>query len=139
MKSTPGLSGFNILRKSRVLAPEKSATRPRIAMPNAGNGPVDFKLSKGYVARILVEIKKSSNSDLLNGFEKQLPEYEKSEATFESIYLIVRVTESDSSINNVIALRAKKLAEGRKAPEIVVVDARKKESASKQKRKKRRS
>ena len=60
--------------------------------PNAGNGPVDFKLSKGYTARILVEVKKSSNSDLLNRFEKQLPAYEKSEATFESIYLIVRVT-----------------------------------------------
>ena len=37
--------------------------------PNAGNGRVDFKLSKGYTARVLVEVKKSSNSDLLNGFE----------------------------------------------------------------------
>ena len=47
--------------------------------PNAGNGPVDFKLSRGYAARVLVEVKKSSNSDLLNGFEKQLPQYEKSD------------------------------------------------------------
>jgi hypothetical protein len=29
---------------------------------NAGNGPVDFKLSIGYKGRILVEVKKSSNS-----------------------------------------------------------------------------
>jgi hypothetical protein len=107
--------------------------------PNAGNGPVDFKLSSGYVARILVEVKKSSNSDLLNGFEKQLPEYEKSEATFESIYLIIRVAESESRINRVIALRDRKIADHKRAPGIFVVDARKKESASKHGRKKRRT
>jgi hypothetical protein len=42
-------------------------------------------LSSGYASRILVELKKSSNSALLNAFEQQLPEYEKSEATNESI------------------------------------------------------
>jgi len=82
--------------------------------PNAGNGPVDFKLSSGYKARLLVEIKKSSNSDLVNGFEKQLPDYEKSEATNESVYLIVRVTEQDSAIKSVIALREKKVKAGKK-------------------------
>ncbi len=103
--------------------------------PNAGNGPVDFKLSKGYTARVLVEVKKSSNSDLLNGFEKQLPEYEKSEATDESVYLVVRVAEGEASIKNVLALRDKRRAEGKKVPDIFVVDGRKKESASKHKRK----
>jgi hypothetical protein len=107
--------------------------------PNAGNGPVDFKLSKGYTARILVEVKKSSNSDLLHGFEKQLPEYEKSEATFESIYLIVRVAESESRIKKVISLRDSKVAELKRVPEIFVVDGRKKKSASKRAGKQRRA
>jgi len=102
--------------------------------PNAGNGPVDFKLSAGYNARVLVEIKKSSNSDLLNGFEAQLPEYEKSESTDESVYLIVRVTEGDSGIRSVLALREKKLKAGQKVPDIFVVDARKKVSASKRRK-----
>jgi hypothetical protein len=104
--------------------------------PNAGNGPVDFKLSSGYKGRMLVEVKKSSNSHLLNGFEKQLPEYEKSEATDESVYLVIRVTQGDSAIKNVLALRDKKTKEGKKVPDIFVIDARKKASASKQRKKK---
>lgn len=104
--------------------------------PNAGNGPVDFKLSTGYKGRMLVEVKKSSNSALVRGFEKQLPEYEKSEATDESVYLVLRVTENESAIKSVLALREKKIAEGKKVPDIFVIDARKKASASKQRRKK---
>jgi hypothetical protein len=57
--------------------------------PNAGNGPVDFKLSSGYHARILVEVKKSDNPRLLHGFEIQLPAYENSEASHQSVYLIL--------------------------------------------------
>ena len=98
--------------------------------PNAGNGPVDFKLSVGYKGRVLVEVKKSNNSDLAHGFEKQLPEYEKSEATDVSVYLIVRVTEGDSLIKSVLALKKKQLDEGKKVPEILIVDARKNKSAS---------
>lgn len=99
--------------------------------PNAGNGPVDFKLSTGYKGRLLVELKKSNNSALLHGFEIQLPAYEKSEAADESIYLIIRVGESESTIKDVLALRAKRLTEGKRVPEVIVVDARKKPSASK--------
>ncbi|MGA2356744.1 MAG: hypothetical protein ABSG02_19795 [Terriglobales bacterium] len=107
--------------------------------PNAGNGPVDFKLSKGYSARILVEVKKSSNSDLVNGFVRQLPEYEKSESTDESVYLVVRVTKGDASIKSVMKLRDKRLAEGKKVPAIFVVDGRRKDSASKHRKRSRRS
>jgi hypothetical protein len=99
--------------------------------PNAGNGPVDFKLSAGYNARILVEVKKSINADLLHGFETQLPAYEQSEATQESIYLIMRVSEGESAMKDVLALREKKMEEGKKVPDVVVIDARKKPSASK--------
>lgn len=103
--------------------------------PNAGNGPVDFKLSTGYQGRILVEVKKSSNSDLLNGFQRQLPEYEKSESTDESVYLVVRVTEGDSAIKSLLALRDKKIKAGKKVPDVFVIDARKKASASKHRKK----
>jgi hypothetical protein len=99
--------------------------------PNAGNGPVDFKLSDGYHGRILVELKKSSNPDLLHGFEKQLPAYEKSEATEESIYLILRISDATSAIDNVIALRAQQLKSGKRVPDIVVIDARRVATASK--------
>jgi hypothetical protein len=99
--------------------------------PNAGNGPVDFKLSAGYHARVLVEIKKSNNSDLLHGFDTQLEAYQQSEATQESVYLILRVSEVDNAIKDVLALREKKNAEGLRVPEVIVIDARKMPSASK--------
>jgi len=99
--------------------------------PNAGNGPVDFKLSVGYEGRLLVEIKKSNNPALLHGFETQLDAYQKSEATRESVYLILRVSEKDNAIKDVLALTDKKKAEGLKIPDVVIVDARKVESASK--------
>ncbi len=99
--------------------------------PNAGNGPVDFKLSVGYDGRLLVEIKKSTNSSLLHGFGRQLDAYQKSEATQESVYLILRVSEKENAINDVLALAAKKKAEGLKVPDVVVIDARKVMPASK--------
>ncbi len=107
--------------------------------PNAGNGPVDFKLSVGYGGRMLVEIKKSTNTGLVHGFETQLPAYEESEATEESVYVILRVSQSESSINDVLTLRDKAIRKGHRVPDVVVIDARKLEPASKRgKRRKRR-
>jgi hypothetical protein len=98
---------------------------------NAGNGPVDFKLSIGYKGRILVEVKKSSNSSLLHGFETQLPAYARSEDTEDSLYLIMRVSGSEAAIRDVLELRDKQAAAGKKVPEIVVIDARTRPPASK--------
>ena len=99
--------------------------------PDAGNGPVDFKLSTGYHGRILVEVKKSNNPDLLHGFETQLPAYQDSEGTEESVYLILRVTEGDTGIKNLLALQAARAAEGKKVPQVIVIDARQRPPASK--------
>lgn len=56
---------------------------------NAGRGPVDFKLSRGARARVLVEVKLTSNGQLKHGIEKQLPVYMKQEKTERAIYLII--------------------------------------------------
>ncbi len=40
-----------------------------------GHGPVDFKFSKGAKQKILIEIKLTSNPQLMHGFKKQLPLY----------------------------------------------------------------
>jgi len=99
--------------------------------PNAGNGPVDFKLSGGYKGRVLVEVKKSTNSQLLHGFDVQLDAYQKSEATEESLYLILRVADGQTGIEDVMAVRERKLKEGLRVPDIVVIDARQRPPASK--------
>ncbi len=99
--------------------------------PDSGNGPVDFKLSSGYKGKVLVEVKKSTSSHLIRGFTDQLPAYEKSESTVESVYLILQMSDNDSGIKSVQKIREDKLAEGKKVPTVEVVDARKRPSASK--------
>jgi hypothetical protein len=56
---------------------------------DAGRGPVDFKVSSGFDGKFLVEIKLTSNLQLLHGFEAQLPIYMKAENSFRSIYFII--------------------------------------------------
>lgn len=56
---------------------------------NNGQGPVDFKFSKGSQNKILVEVKLTSNSQLIHGIDKQLPIYMNQENTRKAIYLII--------------------------------------------------
>jgi len=101
--------------------------------PNAGNGPVDFKLSSGYKGRVLVEVKKSNNQKLVHGYEVQLRAYERSESTERSMYLIIRVTETQNLIREVLKRRDEEIKKGKAVPQVVVIDARKALSASKRK------
>lgn len=56
---------------------------------NNGRGPVDFKLSRGSLDKVVVETKLTSNSQLRHGIEKQLPIYMAQEKTKQAIYLII--------------------------------------------------
>ncbi|MBO3652906.1 hypothetical protein [Acinetobacter bereziniae] len=56
---------------------------------DAGRGPVDFKISVGSTAKVLVEVKLTSNNQLAHGFEKQLPIYQKAEKSQKGIYLVL--------------------------------------------------
>lgn len=99
--------------------------------PNGGHGPVDFKISRGYNARVTVEVKYSSNGALSRGFQKQLPDYNRAEKTSFSIYLILQTTKSSTVIKSVEMAAAKGIKEGQRVPHVMVIDARRKPSASK--------
>lgn len=97
-----------------------------------GVGELDFKLSRGFNKKVLIEVKKASNSSLLSGFLKQLPAYEKAERTVDSFYLVIKDKESASSNIKKLLDHKKELDHQRKkCPEIIIVDAIKKPSASK--------
>lgn len=98
---------------------------------DSGRGPVDFKISSGYEARVIVEVKWSSNTRLRHGYETQLEIYGKAESTDRKVFLILQVRDNRSSIEDVEKLRTESLRNGRPAPDIVVADARLKPSASK--------
>ncbi|MBN1452926.1 MAG: hypothetical protein JW963_18050 [Anaerolineales bacterium] len=98
--------------------------------PNAGRGPVDFKISSGYGGRVLVETKLTTNTRLLHGFETQLEEYQKAEKTRYSVYLIIDVDRgSRKRIRELNELVLRQVA-GSRIPEIVFVNGRWKASAS---------
>ncbi|MFA6094613.1 MAG: hypothetical protein WC757_01870 [Candidatus Paceibacterota bacterium] len=97
--------------------------------PNAGLGPVDFSLGTGYESKVLVEIKKSNNKDLENGYKKQIESYQKSEKAFYSFFVVIIVREGTKNPNDLPPQLSsiKKLFEYNKSkniptPELVIID-----------------
>ncbi len=99
---------------------------------NAGRGPVDFKMSKGYRGRVVVEAKLTTNQQLLHGLDVQIEEYKKAEKTQFGVYLVIDVT--GGSATRIAALKKRirvSKASGLRVPEVIFVDAIPKKSASK--------
>jgi hypothetical protein len=98
---------------------------------NAGNGPVDFKLSQGFDSKIVVEVKLSTNDKLVHGYEKQLEIYKRADDTDEGVFLLVDVGRVGNKYAEVQRVRREFLEEHEKASEIWYVDGTQKTSASK--------
>lgn len=98
---------------------------------NAGIGSLDFKVSKGYKAKVNVEIKYSTNTNLVKGFTEQLPAYNRAEKTDTSIYLVVQTMKSSSSIDRLFKISNEARAKGERVPDIFIIDGQKQVSASK--------
>lgn len=96
---------------------------------NMGGGPVDFKFSKGYRARVLVEMKRSSGA-VRHGYEKQLEIYKDATQTQYGIFVIIDYGDLGDKLSYIYDVRRQRLARGESASDIVVIDARKKASAS---------
>lgn len=97
----------------------------------AGRGPVHFKFSSGFKKRILVEIKLSTNTRLVHGYEKQLALYDEAEKPFKSYFLILDVGKLRNKLKDVRFLEEQRKKKGLRTPEIVVVDGAYRKSASK--------
>jgi hypothetical protein len=97
---------------------------------NMGGGPIDFKFSDGYSARVLVEMKKSSGT-VKHGYEKQLEIYKDASRTNYGIFIVMDFGDLSIKLNEIQAIRQRRVGAGQQASEIVVIDATKKASASK--------
>ncbi len=97
-----------------------------------GVGELDFKLSNGFSKKIVIEMKKASSSSLITGYTKQLPAYEKAERTENGFYLVIKDNASaTSNIRKLLNTQLKMSNQGISCPEIIIVDALEKKSASK--------
>lgn len=97
---------------------------------NMGGGPIDFKFSDGYSARVLVEMKRSSGT-VKHGYEKQLEIYKDASRTNYGIYVVMDFGDLSIKLKEIQAIRQMRVDAGEQASEIVVIDASKKVSASK--------
>lgn len=97
---------------------------------DTGSGSVDFKMSAGFAARMLVETKLSTNRRLVHGYETQLEIYRQSEETVKAIYLVVDVGSMGSKDDQLLQIRNDRQSRGEPYSEIVFVDGRRREPAS---------
>ncbi|MCC2955560.1 hypothetical protein LK542_08045 [Massilia sp. IC2-477] len=97
---------------------------------NMGGGPIDFKFSKGYEARVLVEMKRSSGT-VRHGYEKQLEYYKDAAKTFFGIFVVIDYGDLGNKLLTIQKIRSERLDAGEAASDIVVIDATQKKSASK--------
>lgn len=93
-----------------------------------GGGPVDFKFSAGYSARVVVELKKSTGS-VVHGYKNQLKIYK--EASSTGIFVVVDVGGLGNKLKEIQIERDRQIANGEPYSEIFVIDARRRPSASK--------
>ena len=97
---------------------------------DTGIGYVDFKFSKGFSKRVIVEIKLSRNPNLINGFITQLELYKKSEETFSGYYIVIDVGNIGKKLEKLTEIS--NAVTGKKS-DIIYIDAIIKSSASKRK------
>ncbi|EGR4057752.1 hypothetical protein DDM81_06740 [Vibrio cholerae] len=97
---------------------------------NMGGGPIDFKFSDGYNARVLVEMKRSSGT-VRHGYEKQLEIYKDASQTNFGIFVVIDFGDLGGKLTQIHMLRDERLNNHEPASEIIVIDATKKLSASK--------
>lgn len=101
---------------------------------NAGSGPVDFKFSSGSSLRILVEIKKSSNTALVTGYTNQLEIYRRSESTAHAHYVVLDYGSLSPEKKRALeAAHDAARSAGERASKIWYIDASRKLPASKRK------
>lgn len=99
---------------------------------NMGGGPVDFKYSTGYKARVLVEMKRDSGT-VKHGYEKQLEIYKDASRTQFGIFVVMDYGNMKSKLKEIQAIKKAREDSGNQASDIIVIDATKKLSASKRK------
>ncbi|WP_273880400.1 hypothetical protein [Rhizobium binxianense] len=96
---------------------------------NPGGGPVDFRFSKGYTNRVLVEIKLSKGK-VVQGYKTQIGIYQGASNTDSAIFLLINVGKMGQKLVEIQKHRDTQIEAGLATPEIIVVDGRRKRSAS---------
>jgi hypothetical protein len=101
---------------------------------DTGTGQVDFKISKGFNAKVLVEIKLSTNPNLVHGYKTQLETYKRAESTMRAFYIVIDVGRMGKKDRHLMKVRNETSSKGEPLSELLFVDGTLKAPASKRRR-----
>ena len=93
-----------------------------------GRGPVDMKISVGS-DKSICEVKLSSNGQYLHGYETQVEEYGKAECS-ENLFYVLVDTGNSGRVKKILDIHDSNTRQGKKCPELIIVDAKTRKSAS---------
>lgn len=98
---------------------------------DTGTGKIDFKFSRGFNERILVEIKLSTNNKTVPGYTKQLEIYKTSQQTMKAFYVVINVGSMGKKDKRLMDIRNKYRAQKLPLSDLEIIDGVIKPSASK--------
>ena len=98
---------------------------------DTGTGKVDFKFSKGFNQRVLVEIKLSKNPKTVSGYDTRLEIYKKSQESMKAFYVVIDVGLMGKKQEKLIAKRNEASKRGDPLSELEFIDGLLKPPASK--------
>ena len=89
---------------------------------------MDFKISRGN-DKTVIEVKLSSNPDYLNGYQNQIKRYATAENTENMVYVFIDVG-NPGRRSTLEETHENDIRSGKKTPEVIIIDATEKLSAS---------
>ncbi len=95
---------------------------------NSGNGALDFKISRG-IDKTIIEVKLSTNSQYLHGYETQVKQYGKAEGTDKMVYVFIDL-DNPGRRKKLINEYENNKRNGIKFPELFIIDSKPKKAAS---------
>ena len=98
---------------------------------NPGVGEIDFQITRGSTANTAIEIKRSSNKDLLHGYRQQLAAYMRAENADNGIFIVIMEDNNIDEIKDKIRMVQEDMqAKGEYIPEVFYINGMKQPSAS---------
>lgn len=98
---------------------------------NPGVGEIDFHITKGSKANTVIEIKRSTNENLIHGYRTQLPAYMKAERAKSGIFMIIMEKDNIEEVKQKIAeVQKDMVVNAEYIPEIIYINGMKQHSAS---------
>ena len=98
---------------------------------NPGVGEIDFHITCGAKANTVIEIKRSSNANLLHGYRTQLAAYMRAEKADNGLFLVIMEDSSIEQIKTKIGeVQEDMKKNGEYIPEVIYINGIKQYSAS---------